>query len=272
MYHNTSILLAIVFYLLATVFLFISITRNQATWRNTSIAFCFAGVALHALAQTQHWYSLATPDVSLPNLLSLCSLVIVLMLCSTVFNRNSLYDASLVALPLALIILVFELLIPTRSILLDHASSGTRIHVFSSITAFGLLTIAGVYAFFAAVIDYFLRRHHLNPLVRTLPPLETLERLLFRLLALGFILLTVSLLTGLAFVSDLFAQHLAHKTILSILAWLVFGSLLWGRWRYGWRGRHAVRMTLIGIALLLLAYFGSKVVLENILGRSWRNG
>jgi ABC-type uncharacterized transport system permease subunit len=124
---------------------------------------------------------------------------------------------------------------------------------------------------FVAIIDHFLRRHHLNPLVKSLPPLETLERLLFRLIAMGFILLTVSLGTGLAFVDDLFEQHLAHKTILSIMAWLVFGLLLWGRWQYGWRGRQAVRLTLAGILLLLLAYFGSKLVLETILGRSWRN-
>jgi ABC-type uncharacterized transport system permease subunit len=101
--------------------------------------------------------------------------------------------------------------------------------------------------------------------------LETLERLLFQLIALGFVLLTVSLLSGLAFVDDLFAQHLVHKTTLSITAWLIFGLLLWGRWRYGWRGRKAVRLTLAGIILLLLAYFGSKLVLETILGRSWRD-
>jgi ABC-type uncharacterized transport system permease subunit len=85
-------------------------------------------------------------------------------------------------------------------------------------------------------------------------------------------LLTVSLLSGLVFVDDLFSQHLVHKTTLSIMAWLAFGLLLWGRWRYGWRGRSAVRLTLAGIVLLLLAYFGSKLVLEIILERSWRMG
>jgi len=73
------------------------------------------------------------------------------------------------------------------------------------------------------------------------------------------------------FINDIFAQHLVHKTLLSIMAWLVFGVLLWGRWRYGWRGSLAVRLTLAGIILLLLSYFGSKLVLENILGRSWQS-
>ena len=137
--------------------------------------------------------------------------------------------------------------------------------------AFGLLSIAGVYALFVFIIDHFLRHHHLNPLVRSLPPLEVLEDLLFKLITAGFVLLTVSLGSGMVFISDIFAQHLVHKTLLSIMAWLIFGILLWGRWRYGWRGSLAVRLTLAGIVLLLLAYFGSKLVLENILGRSWQS-
>jgi ABC-type uncharacterized transport system permease subunit len=141
----------------------------------------------------------------------------------------------------------------------------------SSVLAFGLLSIAGVYALFVFFIDHFLRHHHLNRLVRSLPPLEVLEDLLFKVIAAGFILLTVSLFSGIMFINDIFAQHLVHKTILSILTWMVFGVLLWGRWRYGWRGSLAVRLTLAGIVLLLLSYFGSKFVLENVLGRSWQS-
>lgn len=271
MYHNYSLLTAICLYTLAAVFLYFSITWQSRNWRLASIISCFAGAAAHSVAQSQHWLGLAAPDVSLLNLLSLCALVIVLMLCSSVFNRDSLYDASLVVLPLTVVVLIMEWTLPVQGLLLNDTSVGITFHILSSVTAFGVLSIAGVYALFAAIIDYFLRRHHLNPLVRALPPLETLERLLFRLIALGFTLLTISLLSGMAFIDDLFAQHLAHKTVLSIMAWLVFGLLLWGRWRYGWRGRHAVRLTLAGIFLLLLAYFGSKLVLETFLGRSWRS-
>jgi ABC-type uncharacterized transport system permease subunit len=271
MYHGYSILIAIGLYLLASICLYVSITKQSQRWRFASIVSCFAGAATHALSQSEHWLALAMPDVSLLNLLSLCALVIVLLLCISVFSSNSLYDASLVALPLTVAVLAMEWLIPSQSLLLNDTSAGTSTHILSSVLAFGVLSIAGVYALFSAIIDYFLRRHHLNPLVRSLPPLETLERLLFQLTALGFVLLTVSLLSGLAFVDDLFAQHLVHKTILSIMAWLIFGLLLWGRWRYGWRGHNAVRLTLAGIFLLLLAYFGSKLVLETILGRSWRD-
>ena len=86
-------------------------------------------------------------------------------------------------------------------------------------------------------------------------------------MTVGFALLSGALLTGLLFVEDLFAQHLVHKTALSVLSWLVFGTLLVGRWRWGWRGAKAVRWTLAAMVLLLLAYFGSKFALEIVLGR-----
>jgi ABC-type uncharacterized transport system permease subunit len=79
--------------------------------------------------------------------------------------------------------------------------------------------------------------------------------------------LTISLISGFIFIENLFAQHLVHKTVLSILAWLIFSSLLLGRSLYGWRGQIAIQWTLIGFVSLLLAYFGSKLVLELILHR-----
>ena len=85
---------------------------------------------------------------------------------------------------------------------------------------------------------------------------------------MGFGLLTATLLTGLLFVEDMLAQHLVHKTVLSVLSWLVFGGLLLGRWRRGWRGTKAVRWTLTAMTLLALAFFGSQFVLELVLQRS----
>jgi ABC-type uncharacterized transport system permease subunit len=87
------------------------------------------------------------------------------------------------------------------------------------------------------------------------------------MIAAGFVLLTLSLVSGFAFLEDMFAQHLVHKTVLSTLAWIVFGALLVGRFRYGWRGRTAIIWTLGGFVILILAYFGTKAVLELILHR-----
>jgi ABC-type uncharacterized transport system permease subunit len=94
-----------------------------------------------------------------------------------------------------------------------------------------------------------------------------MESLLFQMLGAGIVFLTISLASGFLFIEDLFAQHLVHKTVLSILAWIIFTGLLIGRSRYGWRGQTAIKWTLIGFVLLLLAYFGSKLVLELILHR-----
>ena len=104
---------------------------------------------------------------------------------------------------------------------------------------------------------------------RRLPPLQTMERLLFQLIFFGFFLLSLTLVSGLLFVDNLFAQHLVHKTVLSFCAWLTFGLLLYGRLRHGWRGRTAVRWALSGYTVLVLAYFGSKLILEQVLGRNW---
>ena len=145
-----------------------------------------------------------------------------------------------------------------------------RWHIILSLFSAGLLTIAAMQAGALALQDRLLHRHDLSRLLLGgLPPLQTMERLLFQLIAIGFLLLSLTLLSGLWFVHDWFAQHLAHKTVLSITAWLIFGTLLWGRWRYGWRGRTAIRWSLAGYAVLILAYFGSKLVLEQILGKHW---
>jgi ABC-type uncharacterized transport system permease subunit len=135
--------------------------------------------------------------------------------------------------------------------------------------AYSFLNIAALQAVLVAYQDWQLHTHHsAGRFARSLPPLQTMEKLLFQLMGVGFALLTVSLVTGFIFLDDLFAQHLAHKTVLSIMAWLVFGTLIAGRSIRGWRGKIAIQMTLAGFVSLMLAYFGSKVVLEWILHRS----
>src|SRR5574337_110577 len=144
------------------------------------------------------------------------------------------------------------------------ATAGTA---HGALISFGILLIAAVLALLLAAQERALRHRRIGPWLRVLPPLTLTETLLFRLIGAGFILLTLTLLTGALFVDNLFGQHLAHKTILSIVAWLVFGVLLYGRWKHGWRGLRAVNLTLIGMAVLLLAFFGTKAVLELILHR-----
>jgi ABC-type uncharacterized transport system permease subunit len=153
---------------------------------------------------------------------------------------------------------------PTLPLVMDWQ---IKLHVTVALIAFSVLSIATVLAMLLAVQERALRHRQFGPWLRALPPLTLTETLLFRLIGAGFVMLTLTLLTGALFVDNLFGQHLAHKTILSIVAWLVFGVLLYGRWRHGWRGQRAVNLTLIGMVALVLAFFGSKFVLELILHR-----
>jgi ABC-type uncharacterized transport system permease subunit len=142
-------------------------------------------------------------------------------------------------------------------------------HIVLSTVAFALITIAAALAVALALLDRRLRSRQPLGLLEILPSVEALEAGTFQALGAGFAMLTLALFSGFVFVEDLFAQHLIHKTVLSCLAWIVVGILLFGRWHSGWRGRTAVRWTLSGYTLLVLAYFGSKVVLESMLGRHW---
>lgn len=142
-------------------------------------------------------------------------------------------------------------------------------HIVLSVIAYALLTIAVVLAIALGLLDRRLRTRTPLGWMKMLPSVEALDAGTFQALIAGFAILTLALFSGFIFVEDLFAQHLIHKTVLSCLAWVVFAVLLFGRWRFGWRGRTAASWTISGFALLALAYFGSKIVLEGILGRHW---
>jgi ABC-type uncharacterized transport system permease subunit len=142
------------------------------------------------------------------------------------------------------------------------------LHVIVALLSYSLLAIAAVLALLLATQERALRTRQLSPWVRALPPLTQTEALMFHLIEAGFALLTLTLLSGALFIHNLHAQHQAHTAILSLIAWIIFGVLLFGRWRWGWRGTRAVNLTLAGMVILLLAFFGSKFVLELVLHRT----
>ncbi len=140
-------------------------------------------------------------------------------------------------------------------------------HIWISVIAFMILGMAAVQASFIYLQNYFLRRTEqsrfsaFRGLVGLLPPMETMETQLFRIIMLGFIFLSISLISASAFVDGLYTAHHVHKIFLSALAWILFAILLLGRYRAGWRGPTAVRWTLMGVVLLMIAYFSSKLIL-----------
>ena len=146
-----------------------------------------------------------------------------------------------------------------------NEAPGILAHILFSILAYGIITIAVFQSLILLLQEQQLRKRPVSTLIKNFPPLQTMESLLFSFLWAGWLLLTLSLITGWLFLDNMFAQHLAHKTILSCFAWLVFAILLWGRHQLGWRGHKAIRWTVAGFSLLMLAYFGSKLVREFIL-------
>jgi len=145
-----------------------------------------------------------------------------------------------------------------------------QVHLMIALLAYSLFTIASLHVLLMAVIENRLHRGGPPAALQQLPPLLTMEALLFRIIFAGFVLLTLTLATGIVYSEELFgkAMRFNHKTVFGILSWLIFAALLGGRWLYGWRGRIAVRWTLTGFLVLVLAYVGSKFVLEVILGRT----
>lgn len=167
--------------------------------------------------------------------------------------------------PLAILsIIASSLSSPTRE-LQNTISIGILTHILSSILAYSVLTIAAIQAVILTLQVRELKHHHVAGILRTMPPLQTMEQMLFELIWVGMILLTLSLISGIVFIEDIFAQHLVHKSVLSIIAWIIFSVLLWGRYRLGWRNLLAAKWTFGGFIFLMLAYMGSKFVLELIL-------
>lgn len=171
----------------------------------------------------------------------------------------------LLVYPFALISLILRAISEQQHLLTDQLAPGLQTHILFSLLAYSLLSIAVAQALLLYIQDKYLHNKHPSGFLHSLPSLEAMETLLFRLIGLGVIALSISLLTGFIYLDDMFAQHLVHKTILSIIAWSVFVILLWGHYKFGWRGKIAIKWSMSGFTLLMLAYFGSKFVIELVL-------
>jgi ABC-type uncharacterized transport system permease subunit len=180
--------------------------------------------------------------------------------------KKAVYNLFIFLLPLSSLAVLATFFNHSQSSILQ-LNNKLASHVVLSIIAYSLLTIATLQAVLLAYQNRQLKTKAGLHSLRYLPPLQTMETLLFEFLLVGEILLTLSILSGFIFLENIFAQHLVHKTFFSIAAWFVYAFLLIGKYKLGWRGNTAIRWTLAGFIFLMLAYFGSKLVLEIILHR-----
>jgi ABC-type uncharacterized transport system permease subunit len=265
---------AIILYFACSTLLFFQLKQqaDSASQKTASlprkivIAIGMGAVFLHGLSLYLNMVSPQGVNLGFYNAISLVSAVIALFALLATW-RYPVDILAVVFLPLASIAMLVDAFSNTNHLLLTGEFSPLSLHILSSIIAYSLLALAALQAILLSIQNKFLHAHQPGGLIRLMPPLRDMEALLFETIVAGFTMLTISLGTGLIFLENMFAQQLAHKTILSILAWFVFLTLLIGRWKLGWRGRTAIRWTLTGFVSLMLAYFGSKFVLEIILGK-----
>ncbi|MDP1952174.1 MAG: cytochrome c biogenesis protein CcsA, partial [Betaproteobacteria bacterium] len=173
-------------------------------------------------------------------------------------------------LPLAAVTVLLPELFPSAHQLENTGLFAFKAHIAAAMLAYSLFTIAMLHAVLISQVEKRLHHATLPRVLQSLPPLLTMETLLFRIIWAGFIMLSLTLASGVVFSEELFgkAARLNHKTIFGIVSWFVFAALLFGRHFHGWRGRVAVRWTLTGFLMLVLAYLGSKFVVEVLLGRA----
>jgi ABC-type uncharacterized transport system permease subunit len=224
------------------------------------------GLLLHAYLLVETLFAPGGLRLGLFSAGSLVAWCVSLVLVVTAL-RKPVLNLAIAVFPVTALLLLAGGFRPLAGPVTSAGNPGLDLHILASLVAYSLLTLAAVQALLLALQDRHLRNHHPGGIVRAMPPLQTMEALLFQIIAVGELLLSVALLSGFVYLEDIFAQHLMHKTVLSIFAWLVFAVLLWGRWRLGWRGKLAIRWTLAGFVALMLAYFGSKFVLELVLQR-----
>jgi len=266
---------AIVLYLACSALLYfrlrqandVSTEKTGRLSKKQTLMLGLAALFLHSMALYTNILDPKGIDLGFYNAISLVSAFITLLTLVAVW-RYPVDILAVVLLPVTALAMLSDSVFSSSGHIITPGSSGALVfHILSSIIAYSILALAAMQAILLSIQSKFLHAHQPGGVIRMMPPLKNMEVLLFEVILVGFIALSVSLGSGLLFLENMFAQQVAHKTVLSILAWFVFLILLIGHWKLGWRGRTAIRWTLTGFVSLMLAYFGSKFVLEIILVR-----
>ncbi len=256
-------LFAVLFYLMGVIFQGMDVAGNKSSG-NKVFVFGIMAVIAHAVSasgviRATDGYHFGFFQTSTLIAVSMSLLVLISSL------RKPLENLFLGLFPLAILTIIGSLAI-SSNYPATEMSMGLAIHVLISILAYSFITIAALQACFLTYQNHQLKHHHTRGFMQKLPPLQDMETFLFELLWVGQFLLSLGILVGFVFADDIWAiDGVPHKIFFSILAWMVFAVLLWGRHRMGWRGITAIRGTLIGFSSLLIGFYGSKFALEYLL-------
>ena len=257
---------AIILYLASAAFLLQFLQSKSLSRKKAYIGLFIAAIGVHILSLSYTVFPNQQLNLSFFKAASLIFCAMSIIAIASQLKNRPIQNLILIMLPSAAVSIALAQWMPNDApkTLSDR---GLITHIVLSILAYAIITIASLQAVLIAAQENQLRHHQFKGLFQYLPPLQTMESLLFEMIWLGFALLTLAIASGAVFLDDIFAQHLAHKTVLSIIAWFIFAALLLGRHINGWRGKTATHWTIAGFIALMLAYFGSKFVLEFVLGR-----
>jgi ABC-type uncharacterized transport system permease subunit len=257
-------LIAILLYIGIAIAQFVSLRNPEKNIRPWVLGGGFLALILHGLAVYSDIVRPAGINISI---FAMASLIGWAVAATVVFSslRKPLDNLFIFIFPQAALCLKFALLNPEPNFLKENVGEHIFTHILLSILSYSFLTIAAFHALILHYANRMLKHPSRMGLLRTLPPLQTMESLLFELLWVGGFFLTLAIASGFLFLDDLFARGVAHHTVITLAAWIVYAILLWGRHALGWRGATAIKWTLSGFVLLVLGYFGTKLVLEIIL-------
>lgn len=258
-------ILAMIAYVSVSIHLCWALVRKKPIAKGLSLAMLFIGMIAHGVVLLPQVVTLYGLNFNVFNILSLTSLFFLLFYGLFCLYRPIL-SLGILAAPAAFIGLSAGYFGRAPYQPLTDLSLGMQAHILLSIAAYCVLFMASLQAIFLRLQIHELKHRTIHRVwVEKLPPLESMESLLFDMILVGFVLLSMALGLGFAYVEDLMAQHIAHKTVFSVLSWLLFGALLVGHWRAGWRGKRAANITIYAFILLAIGFVGSKFVLEMML-------
>lgn len=251
-------LLAFIAYCLSIGLILPSILRHRSAYRRLALLSATVGMLGHSELIWLHVFDVQSgQNLSLLNVSSLISIIICIVMTVAAARNRGWFLLPIVYI-FALIHVAFLTLIPGEFITHLEATPGLMIHIGLAIFSYAVLIIAALYAFQLMWLDYLLKKKKLS-FPSDMPPLMGIERKMFHITQVGGGLLTLTLATGIVCIRDLFAAENRHKAVLSCIAWLVYSVILFGHCRQGWRGRRVVWLSLLGMLLLMLAYFGSRI-------------
>lgn len=263
------IVLALVAYTTSFWYVFAHLMSKREPSRWFIVSLLGLGLTLHTGVLYNDMLTPLGVNYDVFNLLSFTSGLMLLL--SLLFScYRPVLALTLIGIPVAATGLILGFSLSQPKLNLQSYSLGLDLHILLSLSAYAVLLMAAIHAILLWFQTRELKKKNKSKKrvwVNLLPPLQAMESLLFDLLITGFLILTVALCLGFFTIDDFFAQHLAHKTVFSLMSWLVYAVLLVGHYAFGWRGQKAIHFTLSGFALLALGFIGSKFVLEMLLGR-----